>query len=973
MTPERWKRVEELYHAAGTRPQDERAAFLAEACRDDEGLRRDVESLLDESLSDDGFLAEPGLAIPSHMAFDLARETMTGRSLGGYQFQTFLGAGGMGDVYRAHDPKLRRDVAIKILPQAFTSDADRLERFEHEARMLAALNHPNICAIYGLEEAEGVRFLILELVEGKTLAETLASLQAQRSGLPLRDALTVARQITEALEVAHEKGIIHRDLKPANIKITPDGVVKVLDFGLAKALAADVSAPDLTHTPVVTRDGRPEGAVLGTAAYMSPEQAEGKAVDRRTDIWAFGVVLFEMATGQRPFSGETVTETLASVLKVDPNWDTLPVTVTPDLRRLLRRCLEKNPRRRLQSIADARVDIEDVLSTPEQSTTAVVSRTFRLRQLPSRWLTDARIGWTVAAAAVVIAVLVWASSFRRPLVPDLPTHVLSVLPPPGASLATEEAPAISRDGRRLAFVGYDAAGRQQLYILALDSAAGPQALANTDGASLPFWSPNSESIGFFAQGKLKTIHVATGRLQTLAAAYGARGGTWNQDDVIVFVPRPLEGPYRISATGGDLTQVLLDADTPLPRGWFPSFLPDGRHFLMFVPTLSQPENSAVWIASLDSAPPKRLINARSHAVYAPPGYLLFWREATLWAQSFNPQTLEVRGNPRSVAGAVGLNPLTNQALFSVSNAGTLVFFAGAVGQSELVWFTRAGNQIGKPGPTGAITTVTLSPDGTSVVYDHADARTASMDLWRLVFARGTPERLTFDASHDLFPVWSPDGARIAFSSLRERLPQLYELASTSAGTEKLLLKTSLPKVPSGWSSDGQTLFYTVSDPQTNGDIWALPLGKDPYPVVNTPSDERYGSPSPDGRWLAYVSNESGAYEVNVRSLAGSGIRREVSTNGGFQPQWRRDGQELFYMAPDKRLMAMDFRSRLTTFDTGPPRALFATRTKWIEIQGTARTYAVAPDGQHFLIASATEPSQFASITVVLNWIAALEK
>jgi serine/threonine protein kinase/Tol biopolymer transport system component len=962
MTPERWQRVEELYHAAVSRPPGERASFLADACGEDTGLRRELEGLLDEQLhSGDGFLAAP---VAASQLPDFRPGAMTGRSLGDYQLEAPVGAGGMGEVYRAVDTKLRREVAIKILARAFTSDSGRLARFEREARMLAALNHPNVCSIYGLEEAEGIQFLILEFVEGETLQDVLRR-QPPGSGLPVHEALTIGRQIAEALEVAHDRGIIHRDVKPANIKITPSGVVKVLDFGLAKTVAGVAAPAHLTHAPIAAGGERTSGTLVGTAAYMSPEQASGKIVDRRSDVWAFGVVLFEMVAGKRPFSGETAADALLSVLHTSPDWTTLPGAVPPDLRRLIRRCLEKDPRRRVQSIGDARVQIEDLLSgTAEQSEAQIVRRGSPRPALASP------IALTVAAAAMAL-LLVWAWTFGRSAVPSVETHVLSVLPPQGASFATEEAPALSRDGRRVAFVAYNTTGRQQLYVHALDSTIAPQALPNTDGASLPFWAPNSESIGFFAQGKLKTIHVATGRVQTLADAGGARGGTWNQDGLIVFVPRPFEGPSRISAAGGLVEPLRLAG--PAAGGWFPSFLPDGRNFLLFVPTVRQPENSAVWVASLDSSPPKRLVNSRSNAVFATPGHLLFWREGTLWAQSFDDERVEVRGTPVPVATAVGLNPLTNQALVSVSNSGTLVFFAGAVVESELVWVGRGGAEIGRPGPRGAITTVTLSPDATSVVYDQADSRTASMDLWQFNFARGIPERLTFNPSHDFFPVWSSDGARVAFSSLRDRPPQLYELAATRAGTEKLLLSAKLPNTPSGWSHDGRLLFYTVSDPITGGDIWALPLGADPYPVVKSANDERYGTPSPDGRWLAYVSNESGAYEVNVQALGAPGVRRQVSANGGFQPQWRRDGRELFYMAPERTLMAIEFESSLTTFAAAPPKTLFATGMKWIEIQGTARTYAVAPDGQRFLLASATEESRSAAITVILNWTGALQK
>ena len=573
---------------------------------------------------------------------------------------------------------------------------------------------------------------------------------------------------------------------------------------------------------------------------------------------------------------------------------------------------------------------------------------------------------------VLALVVLGAWSLRRPI-PDVRTHVSSALPPPGVSLETDEAPAISPDGRRLLFVGHDSTGKQLLYTLALDVAGPAQPLANTVGASLPFWSPDSQSVGFFGQGKLKTVDIETGQIRTLADAGAARGGTWNRDDIILFVPRPATGLYRISAAGGEPAPVRIDPERRLAP-WFPSFLPDGRHFLFFSAAASQPESAGVFVASLDSTTAERLVTTRSHAVHAP-GYLLFWREGALLAQAFDEGTLEVRGNPVAVANAVGLNPVTNQGLFSVSDSGTLVFFAGAVGESELVWVDRAGRQVGNPGPKGVFNSLSLSPEATSVVYDQAEPRNRTFDLWRLDFARGIPSRLTFHPSHDIFPLWSPDGTRIVFSSLREPPPQLFELNANSAGTEKLLLKTNLPKTASGWSSDGRLLFYGSTDPQTGGDIWALPMvGKpEPYPVVRTPADEQYGTLAPDGRWLAYISNETGAYEVYVESFPATGLKRQVSTQGGFEPHWRRDGKELFYMAPNQTLMAVGVKSNPTTLEVSPPKALFATRIKWMEIQAVAHHYAAAPDGQRFLISGATEDARAVPVTIVLNWSAALKK
>ena len=443
--------------------------------------------------------------------------------------------------------------------------------------------------------------------------------------------------------------------------------------------------------------------------------------------------------------------------------------------------------------------------------------------------------------------------------------------------------------------------------------------------------------------------------------------------MIVFVPQPAAGLYRVPASGGKAVPVAMGSH--FTAAWYPSFLPDGRHFVFFVPENSQPEGAAVFVGSLDGTATTRVVSARSGAIYAGPGYLLFWRDGTVVAQAFDERTLQVSGNPLPVANAVGLNPLINQALFSVSDSGTLVFLAGTVGQSELAWVNRAGQRTGKAASTGLFNSVSLSPDDRSVVYEQADSRTGAIDLWRLDFARGEPSRLTFHPAHDMFPLWSPDGARIAFTSLRELPPQLYELTAESAGNETILLRTNQPKNPTGWSADGRLLVYSAADPRTAGDIWALPLvgERKPFPILRSAADERYGTLSPDGRWLAYISNETGLYQVYVEAFPATGFKRQVSTVGGFEPQWRRDGRELFYLAPTRMLMAVDVDRSPTTLTFSPPKALFATRTTSMEIQATARHYAAARDGQRFLVSSATDEARSAPVTVVLNWTAALKR
>ena len=951
MASERWKRMEDLFHAAEALPPGERERFLADECSDDESLRREVASLLEQS-AQDGILSEPAVTSPAPPP-DLMVERHRGQLFRGYRLQRLIGAGGMGEVYLAHDTRLGRDVAVKVLPQEFTSDPDRLARFEREARMLATLNHPNICGIYGLEEADGVRFLVLELVAGQTLAVRLAEAGGP---LPVSEALDIGQQIAQALEVAHDGGVIHRDLKPSNVKITPTHVVKVLDFGLAKSVAMAGAPNDLTQAPDEAHDSSVSRLVMGTAAYMSPEQARGQAVDKRSDIWAFGVVLFEMLAGQRPFRGETTTETLASILKTEPDWGELPPALHPGLRRLLHRCLQKDPRRRLQSIADARVQLESLIRGGDEDD--VATRSFA-------GVTSARTGWTVAVLASIAALVLAKLLLDRP---HEPPFYFAVVSPSGASLATEESPVVSPDGRLLAFVGYDPGGTQRLYVDTLNDPTPAQPLEKTEGASLPFWSPDSRALGFFAQGSLKTIDIGTGGDRRLAHAGAPRGGTWSKDDVIVFVPGPRAGPHRVSAAGdgGDQTPVSPEPGNP-PR-WLPSFLPDGRHFLEFVPTVKEPRNSGVWVVSLESGKREKIVDSQSNAIYSQ-GHLLFLHAGTLWARKFDLTRLRVEGDSIRVADGVGLNPVTNQALFSASSSGTLACFTGVVGHAELVWLDREGHEIGRPGVTGVINTVALAPDDSSVVYDQADPQTATFDIWRLLFDRGPPEKLTLHPANDVFPLWSPEGKRFVFTSVRAVPPQIFAMTAAAVGGETLLFPSPAPVVATGFSDQGRTLFYTATDSRTAiGDVMAVDLQTGiSRPVVNTASDDRYGTVSPDGKWLAYVSNESNVYEVFVRALDRPNVRRQVSLGGGSQPQWGRDGVELVYMSQDRSLSSVDIQVTGETVSTQPPRRLFRTRTKTLEAQGTARTYAISKDARRFLVANAIEEDSSASISVVKSW------
>jgi serine/threonine protein kinase/Tol biopolymer transport system component len=958
MAADRWEHAFALFDAALARPEAERAAFLSSECSDDADLRQEVESLLAAHGEAQGFFSGHRLRA-GEVAVDpsgpAAPILTRGMRLGIFDIESLVGAGGMGEVYRARDTRLDRHVAIKVLSPDAAIDPRSRVRFAYEARAIARLSHPRICALHEMGHQDGVDFLVMEYLDGETLASRL-----RRGPPPLVEALRTAVEIGEALAAAHAQGIVHRDLKPSNVMLTKSGA-KLLDFGLAR-LRAPAGAGPSTPASAGTGTHTVPGLVVGTLRYMAPEQLEAKEVDARADIFAFGAVLYELITGRKAFEESSQASLISAILSSDPpSISVLQPLAPPVLERVIRTCLAKDRDHRWASVHDVLLQLDWIVQ--DGSAAAVAGGLIRNRRRD-------RLAWTVAAVAVLAAALLWGRTLRRPT-PEMRTHVLSVLAPQGASLATDEAPAISPDGRRLAFVGHDATGKQLLYTRAFEVAASAEPLVNTEGASLPFWSPSSQSVGFFAQGRLKRVDLETRQIQTLADAVGARGGTWNQDDVILFVPRPGTGVYKVSAAGGPATPVKIDAEFT----WFPSFLPDGRHFLFFSPAPSQPENAGVFVASLDSSTAKRLVTTRSRALHAMPGYLLFWREGALLAQAFDAGSREVRGNPVSVANGVGLNSLTNQGLFSVSDSGTLVFFAGAVGRSELVWVDRAGRRIGEAGPSGIFNSLSLSPDATRVVYDQAEPRNRTLDLWLLDFGRGVPSRLTFHPSHDMFPLWSPDGTRIVFSSLREPPVQLYELNANGPGTEKLLLKTNFPKNASGWSSDGRLLFYDTMNPQTGGDIWALPLiGKrEPYPVVRTSADEHYGTPSPDGRWLAYISNESGAYEVYVEAFPATGLKRQVSTLGGFEPHWRSDGKELFYRAPNQTLMAVGVKSNATTLEFSPPKELFATRIQWMEIQAVAHHYAAAPDGQRFLMISATDEAQSSPITVVLNWTTALKR
>ena len=873
----------------------------------------------------------------------------------------------MGKVWRARHTGLKRDDALKVLPDAFAADPDRLARFQREAQVLASLNHPNIAHVYGLEDANGIKALVMELVEGETLADRIA-----RGPIPLDEALPIAQQIAEALEAAHEAGIIHRDLKPANIKLRPDGMVKVLDFGLAKALEpTSASSANVTASPTITTPAMMTGVgvILGTAAYMSPEQAKGRVADKRSDVWAYGCVLYEMLTGSRAFTGNDVSDVLARILEREPDFSALPRMTPPPIRRLLRRSLEKDRKRRLPDIGVAVLEIDEALTTPAESAIG-----FAARRTGIDW--RAALGGALLAAAVVASAMI--VYVRRMAVEPLVSRL--EISTPGTILPFQFA--LSPDGRRVAFIT-GATGPQQLAVRSLDQ-VGVRILAGTEGATNPFWAPDSRTIGFFAGTRLKRIDLSGGAPEVLAdvASFAnARGATWNDNGVIVFAPRPNGGLMRVPATGGTPVEVTHLAEGQGGHQW-PQFLPDGRHVLFLVAG-GQPSTHGIYVASLDRGEPTRVVAAEQNAMYAPPGYLLRASQGVLVAQHFDAARLTVSGDPFPVVQAVGQSDNADRSAFSVSPAGILAHRLAAGTRRQLVWVDRAGKSLGTVGPPdeGNPTSPVLAPDEKRV----ASGRTvqSNTDIWLTDVGRAIPTRFTFDPALDVSPVWSPDGTQVVFRSTRNGSSDLFIKPANGAMDEQPLLISQQNKTPLDWSRDGRFLLFSVLDAKTQSDLWVLPMTppngsvdvRKPFPIVQTSFEETQGQFSPDGRWIAYTSNESGRYEVYVRPFQEAGGKWEVSTGGGSQPRWRADGKELFYIAADAHLMAVPVRatSEGRAIDVGTPLVLFPTHLangQGISLTGyqSRALYAVTRDGRFLMNANAdSAAADIPPLTVVLNW------
>jgi serine/threonine protein kinase/Tol biopolymer transport system component len=884
-----------------------------------------------------------------------------GQSLGAYRILGPLGVGGMGEVYRATDTKLGRDVAIKVLPPEVGQDAERLARFRREAHLLATLNHPHVAAIHGLEDAAGTPFLVLELVGGEDLAERL-----KRGALPVDEALDAARQIAEALEEAHGHGIVHRDLKPANVKITPEGKVKVLDFGLAKAWAGEGeegSFSDLSRSPTLAHSGTQAGVILGTAAYMSPEQARGKKVDKRSDVWALGVVLFEMLAGKPLFAGETVTDVIAAVVTREPDWTTLPDETPGRVRRLLERCLRKDPRRRLPDAGAARLELSEVLAgepdLPEEGT----------RKEPDRRRTAA---WALGLAAALGAGLALGFLLDRPTSDDR-VLAFEVDPPEGTSFYLHpERPGavrVSPDGRMLAFTA-ESDGKYRLYVRPLSTTVA-RALPGTEGAQYHFWSPDSRSLGFYSEGKLRKIRVTGGGGPPVALcdATEVKGASWGSEGVIVFAPSFNTPIYRVPEGGGEATPVTeLDAERKDDSHRHPRFLPDGRHFLYLARVSGGSRASAVVLASIDGGEEKVLLRSPAAAEYAS-GHLLFLRELTLMAQPFDPDRLELTGEAFPVAEGVHVPAAaTAIGVFSASQTGVLAYESGgAAAGFRLAWRDRAGDEVGVLGDEARYWDVRLSPKADLALVLMSDTGGGNADAWLYEIARNLRTRLTFTEADEWMATWSPDGASIFFGSSRGSAYDLYRKTVAGAEPEELLYETDRPKIPTSVSPDGRLLLFSEQDAETSWDLWVLPLDNGearPYPLLQGPFDEVVGRFSPDGRWVAYRTNESGRNEIYVVPFPGPGRKWQVSTEGGLWAEWRADGKEIFYQTTDGDVAAVTVERRGEGLAFGPPRPLFP-----LEAQETNFHFSPTPDGQRFLTIEPVGGQRAQPITVVVNWTA----
>ena len=890
-----------------------------------------------------------------------------GTKLGPYEIVGPLGAGGMGEVYRAEDTRLERTVAIKILPQQVSSDPIRKQRFEREAKTISSLNHPHICVLYDIGSQDGVDYLVMEYVEGETLAKRL-----EKGPPPLEQVLKSGAQIADALDKAHRAGIVHRDLKPGNIMLTPKGA-KLLDFGLAKPVAPLASAATLTvaakqHSPVTE-----QGTIVGTFQYMSPEQVEGKELDGRSDIFSLGAVLYEMLTGQRAFHGKSQLSVASAILEEEPTPISAVKPMTPPvLDHAIKKCLAKLPDERWQSASDLASELRWISESGWQVQGATASsETGRKRRA---WLL---VGIAVAAVFGGFGL----ASFWRPT-PQRRVIRSAILPPEKSSFDESAnswgAVAVSPDGTRIVVGVTGQASRPMLYVRPVDALTG-QVLEGTEGATFPFWSADSRFIGFFSDGQLKTIAASGGPAQVLCPAPEARGGTWNQDGLIVFAPSPFSNLFRVAATGGAPVAVTkLDSARHEDTHRWPQFLPDGEHFLYLArtPDLS---SSEIHLGSIDSGEPARVLGAMGNATYAPPGFLLYPRGNSLVAQPFDAGQARVSGEPVTIADQVSFNGNVNRSGFSVSANGVLAY-TPAVGEgiSELIWIDRSGKILGRVGEPRVYLGPRLSPDGRRLAVEIYDRPiSTNSDIWIYDLVANSRTRLTFSQSneHNRMPVWSPDGTRILFSSDRGGHSQIYEKAVSGIGTEKVVSTTEGHRYATTWSADGQFVAGFEENKQHSSIqflVLSRPAGDKTIPFLSGVTGlSRFTLPriSPNGKWIAYASWEAGRGEVYISLFPSGAGKWQVSVDGGNSPDWRQDGKELFYIGANNMMMAAEISQQAESPVVGKVQTLFRTH----RVAAPSWPFDVSPDGNRFLVNSLLQPSSSEPITLVVNWDAELKK